>query len=111
MRAPRRGTARAPRGLKPVHRVAAGAIVASVGGGGLYCGLVTGLKRHGWDDVPVLTAETDGAACFAAALAAGGEPTRLEAITSVATSLGALQASPTALALARAHPTEAREAA
>lgn len=28
-----------------------GAIVASVGGGGLLCGLYQGLKRHGWHDV------------------------------------------------------------
>ena len=36
----------------------------------------------------MLTAETDGAACFAKALAAG-EPVTLAGITSVATSLGA----------------------
>ena len=37
---------------------------------------------------------------------AAGEPVRLDAITSVATSLGALQCSPTALRLATEHPTE-----
>eukprot|EP00965_Chrysotila_dentata_P134101 4434849-Pleurochrysis_carterae.AAC.1 len=82
------------------------AVVASVGGGGLYCGLVRGLQRHGWDDVVVLTAETDGAACFSASLSAG-ESVRLSAITSVATSLGALSPSPTALSLAKTQPTRA----
>ena len=84
-----------------------GAVVASVGGGGLFCGLVEGLQRHGWDDVAVLTAETEGAACFARAVEAG-ESVRLGGIESVATSLGALEASPTALRLAAEHPTEAR---
>lgn len=87
-------------GVKP------GAVVASVGGGGLYNGLVLGLQRHGWHDVPVVTAETEGASCFATALRAGCA-TRLDAITSVATSLGALECSPTARRLAEEHPTTA----
>jgi len=82
-----------------------GAIIASVGGGGLLNGVFLGLQRHGWDDVRVVSAETHGANCFAAAVAAG-IPTRLEAITSVATSLGALQCSPTTLELSRQHPTD-----
>ena len=83
-----------------------GAIVASVGGGGLMCGIIEGLKRHGWDDVELITTETEGAACFACAKAAG-EPVRLDAITSVATSLGALECSPSALRLSAEHPTRA----
>ncbi len=83
-------------GVKP------GAIVASVGGGGLLCGLLLGLRRHGWDDVDVYAAETEGACCFAAGFEAG-EPVRLDAITSVATSLGALAVSPNALRLANEH--------
>ena len=54
----------------------------------------------------VVSAETDDANCFAAAAAAGFAPTRLDAITSVATSLGALQCSPTTLSLAQTHPTD-----
>jgi len=80
------------------------AIVLSVGGGGLLCGVIIGLQRHGWDDVTVLTAETEGAACFARAHRAGSA-VRLDGITSVATSLGALQASDTAIRLAQEHPT------
>eukprot|EP00927_Polykrikos_kofoidii_P071901 TRINITY_DN68099_c0_g1_i1.p1 TRINITY_DN68099_c0_g1~~TRINITY_DN68099_c0_g1_i1.p1 ORF type:complete len:335 (-),score=47.16 TRINITY_DN68099_c0_g1_i1:103-1107(-) len=84
-----------------------GAIIASVGGGGLLNGLFYGLRRHGWSDVRVVSAETDGANCFAAAVANGFQPTRLDAITSIATSLGALQCSPTTLELAQRHPTDA----
>ena len=82
-----------------------GAIVASVGGGGLLNGLFLGLRRHGCA-TRVVSAETEGANCFAAAAAAGFQPTRLDGITSVATSLGALQCSPTTLELAQAHPTD-----
>ena len=64
------------------------AVVLSVGGGGLLCGIAEGLQRSGWGDVPVIAVETEGAASFHAALAAGA-PVELERITSVATSLGA----------------------
>ena len=83
-----------------------GAIVASIGGGGLLNGVYRGLRRHGLDGTRVVSAETTGANCFAAAAAAGFAPTRLDAITSVATSLGALQCSPTTMALAQEHPTD-----
>ena len=83
-------------GVKP------GVIVASVGGGGLLCGILLGLRRHGWEDVAVYAAETQGASCFAAAVEAG-KPVRLEAIRSVATSLGALEVSPNAYRLAQEH--------
>jgi L-serine/L-threonine ammonia-lyase len=83
-----------------------GAIVACVGGGGMLCGIYEGLKRHGWDDVPVITAETDGAASFAKAFESG-QLVKLDAIESIATSLGALQVSEQALARAQSHPTTA----
>ncbi len=63
-------------------------VVLSVGGGGLLCGVVEGLHRNGWADVPVIAVETEGAASFAAAVQAG-QPTELAAITSIASSLGA----------------------
>ncbi len=69
-------------GLKP------DAVVLSVGGGGLLCGVAEGLRRNGWDDVPILAVETAGAASFHEATKAG-HPVELEAITSVASSLGA----------------------
>jgi L-serine/L-threonine ammonia-lyase len=46
-------------------------IVVSVGGGGLLGGVLVGLERVGWAGVPVHAVETQGAACFAAACAAG----------------------------------------
>ena len=69
-------------GLKP------DAVVLSVGGGGLLSGVAEGLRRNGWDHVPILAVETEGAASFHAALKAG-HPVELEKITSIATSLGA----------------------
>jgi L-serine/L-threonine ammonia-lyase len=66
------------------------AVLLSVGGGGLLCGVVQGLHRNGWAGVPVLAAETRGADSLAQAVAAGQRVT-LPAITSVATSLGARQ--------------------
>lgn len=66
------------------------AIVLSVGGGGLLCGVAEGLRRNGWSDVPVVAVETEGAASLHAALQAGRRVT-LDAITSIASSLGAKQ--------------------
>lgn len=63
-------------------------VVLSVGGGGLLCGVAEGMRRHGWDDIPIVAVETDGAASLQRAVAAGHLVT-LDAIESVATSLGA----------------------
>jgi L-serine/L-threonine ammonia-lyase len=71
-------------GIKP------DAVVLSVGGGGLLCGVVEGLRRNGMENVPVIAVETAGADSFAQSLAAGHRIT-LAAITSIATSLGARQ--------------------
>ncbi|XP_068268995.1 serine dehydratase-like [Nyctibius grandis] len=65
-----------------------GAILVAVGGGGLLAGVVAGLRQVGWQDVPVIAAETWGAHSFHAALAAGRLVT-LPDITSVAKCLGA----------------------
>lgn len=70
-----------------------GVVVVSVGGGGLLCGMLQGMHRVGWDDVPVLAVETEGAASFKAA-AEAGRLVRLEAIRSLATTLGALSVTP-----------------
>lgn len=81
-------------------------IVVSVGGGGLLCGVLEGLHRNRWHDVPVLTAETEGAASFAASMEAGRLVT-LETINSVATSLGARRISSRALDWTRDHDLHA----
>ncbi len=79
-----------------------GAVVVAVGGGGLLCGVLTGMRSVGWDDVPVLAVETDGAASYAAGLAAGA-PVELPAITSLATTLGARKVAAEAVAWAKRH--------
>ncbi|XP_051888398.1 serine dehydratase-like isoform X1 [Pristis pectinata] len=65
-----------------------GAIILSVGGGGLFCGVVEGLKKVGWCDVPIIAMETKGANSLNEAVKAGKLVT-LPDITSVAKSLGA----------------------
>jgi len=64
------------------------AIVLSVGGGGLFCGVNEGLQRNKWQDVPVIAVETDGADSLSASLKAG-ELVTLSEISSIAKSLGA----------------------
>ena len=85
--------------------VAFDAVFTSVGGGGLLAGIVVGLRRNGLRNVPVIAAETEGAASYAAALAAG-KPVALPAITSIATSLGARRVMPRVVEMAREHPIE-----
>lgn len=80
------------------------AVVLSVGGGGLFSGVVEGLRRQGWEDVPVIAVETEGAASLHRSVEAG-ERVTLEAITSLATTLGAKQVCARAFELARSHPT------
>ena len=77
-------------------------IVTAVGGGGLLCGVLQGLREVGWAATPVLTVETEGAASFARSLQAGRLLT-LDRIATVATSLGAKTVSATALEWAQRH--------
>jgi L-serine/L-threonine ammonia-lyase len=80
-----------------------GAVVLSVGGGGLLCGVVEGLQRSKLSHVPVFAAETFGADSLYKAVKAG-ELIELPAITSVATTLGAKRVAAHALELSRKHP-------
>jgi L-serine/L-threonine ammonia-lyase len=80
-----------------------GAVVLSVGGGGLLCGVALGLERRGWGDVPIVAVETEGAASYAAALRSGA-PVTLERIDSVALTLGARTVAAEAVAWARRRP-------
>ena len=79
------------------------AVVLSVGGGGLLCGVVAGLRRNGWPRVPVIAVETEGADSLAQSIAAG-ERIVLPRIASIATSLGARQVAQRAFALSSEHP-------
>ncbi len=63
-------------------------VVLSVGGGGLLCGIIEGLRRNDMAHVPILAVETEGADSLAASLRAG-QHVEIEDITSIATTLGA----------------------
>ena len=79
------------------------AIVLSVGGGGLLSGVVEGLHRNNWTDIPVIAVETDGADSFAQTVRAGSL-IELPGITSIATSLGARQVCEQAFLWSKKHP-------
>jgi len=74
--------------LKDQCRTQPDCIVLSVGGGGMMNGVVEGLKRNGWTDTVILAVETAGADSLYQSVQAGHIVT-LDAITSVAKSLGA----------------------
>lgn len=75
------------------------AIVVSVGGGGLLCGVAEGLERRGWS-TPILAVETEGAASLAAAIKAD-RVVDIGAITSIAKTLGARRVAEETLAWTR----------
>ncbi|XP_063769355.1 serine dehydratase-like [Pseudophryne corroboree] len=79
-----------------------GAIVVAVGGGGLLAGVVEGITKVGWSDVPIIAMETLGAHCLNAALQAG-KPVTLPDITSIAKCLGAKTVCDRALECARKY--------
>lgn len=81
------------------------AVVLSVGGGGLMSGVVQGMRRHGWDQVPVIAVETAGADSLSQTMAAG-ERVVLPSIASIATSLGARQVAQQAFDWTTRHPVQ-----
>lgn len=78
------------------------AIILSVGGGGLLCGVIQGLHDIGWTNVPVVTCETYGADCFYKAVEAKQLVT-LTSITSIAKTLGALTVAESAFEWTKKH--------
>ena len=78
-------------------------VVLSVGGGGLLCGVVEGLHRSGWSDVPLVAVETEGADSLAQSVRAGHR-VELPAIASLATTLGARKVCEQALNCSKDHP-------
>lgn len=66
------------------------AVVVAVGGGGYFLGVLEGLKRVGWTQTTVYTAETKGADALFQSVQQG-ERVTLSGITSIASSLGAKQ--------------------
>lgn len=77
-------------------------VVLSVGGGGLLSGVVEGLQRNDWSDVPVIAAETVGADAFAQSVR-NGYRVEMAAITSIATCLGAAQICEQAFVCSKTH--------
>ena len=78
------------------------AIVLSVGGGGLLCGVVEGLRRNNCSNVPVLAVETLGADSFFTACQAQ-KHIEIDEVTSLATSLGAKKVASQAFQLHNEH--------
>lgn len=85
-------------------------IVCSVGGGGLFNGIVGGLEKHrqsrniaGQKDAYVVATETEGAHSLAHSIRHGSLQS-LPAITSQATSLGAVRVAPRAFQNAQSPP-------
>jgi L-serine/L-threonine ammonia-lyase len=64
------------------------AILCTVGGGGLMCGILEGLHSVGWQSVQLIAIETEGAAKLYPAVQKG-ELVTIPAITSIAKTLGA----------------------
>ncbi|KAL8927838.1 MAG: hypothetical protein Q9172_001211 [Xanthocarpia lactea] len=93
------------RQLRDQGEVGADAVICSVGGGGLLCGVLLGLERQyrDWNrDCKVLALETAGADCLNKSLQQGQVVT-LPSITSIATSLGATRIAQKAFDLAQEH--------
>jgi L-serine/L-threonine ammonia-lyase len=82
--------------------VAPDVMVLSVGGGGLLIGVIEGLKRNRWQNVPILAVETRGADSLSVASRAK-KHIGLERITSIATTLGAKKIARRAFELLSVH--------
>jgi len=81
------------------------AIVTVCGGGGLVCGIIHGLRKVGWSDVPLVVSETEGANSLSEALKAGKLVT-LPAMTSIAKTLGAKTVCQEVFDLSQQHPVK-----
>lgn len=80
-------------------------VIVSVGGGGLLNGILQGLHRNQLKSCPVFACETNGTASFKLCKSTGKHKT-LDAITGVATSLGARQVSEATFDWISKHPME-----
>lgn len=81
------------------------AIIVSVGGGGLMCGVLEGLHRRAWTDVQLIAVETEGADSLNQSIRAGAQVT-LASITSIAKSLGARRVADEAFAWTQRHAVQ-----
>ncbi|CAL4152729.1 unnamed protein product, partial [Meganyctiphanes norvegica] len=65
------------------------AIIVSVGGGGMLCGVLKGLHKKDTKNIAIIAMETQGANCLNEALKVG-HPVSIGSITSIAKTLGSL---------------------
>jgi L-serine/L-threonine ammonia-lyase len=63
------------------------AVLCSVGGGGLYNGLVLGFRSADWNDIPIIAVETEGCEALNLSLKNGGEQVFIEKPNTIASSL------------------------
>lgn len=92
--------------IKEMHKeqIKPNAIIVSVGGGGLFSGLIKGLYEVGWNEsVTMITAETEGAATLAKSVEAN-ERIILDKINTIAVTLGAKQICQQAFDWTQKHP-------
>jgi len=82
------------------------AIILSVGGGGLLCGIVEGLLRNNWHDVKIIAVETEGADSLASSVKAGKLVT-LDRIDSIASTLAAKKVAAQAFEYSKSYPITA----
>lgn len=76
-------------------------VLTAVGGGGLLLGILEGLANHNLQHIPVFGVETYGADCLSQAIEKN-EIVTLDAITSIATSLGSKKIAAPAFSAAKA---------
>lgn len=84
------------------------AVICSVGGGGLYNGLVQGFNKHqGWDTVPIVAVETEGCAALNASLKSGGHQVQIPKPATIATSLSTVNVTRETIdfAMSKTRPT------
>ncbi|WP_019216104.1 pyridoxal-phosphate dependent enzyme [Legionella tunisiensis] len=81
------------------------AVIVSVGGGGLACGVLEGMRQQRWDRVPLIAVETVGADAFSQSLKASNRMI-LPSITSKATSLGAKSVAQRLMQWSEEHPIQ-----
>lgn len=63
------------------------AVLCSVGGGGLYNGLVQGFQSADWNDIPIIAVETEGCEALNLSLKNGGKQIFIEKPKTIASSL------------------------
>ena len=84
------------KGIKP-H-----AVILSVGGGGLMCGILQGMHKHGWNEVALITVETVGSRSFNLCVESG-EWKALDKINTIAKTLGVKKISKRAFEWIKEH--------